>query len=398
LSGQLSVAGRDLVASTGDMTLQVRGGAQQILGMRAHWVIMDDVTDEGISDSDTEREKLEKRIDGEAISRLLPGGHAICVGQRVHMFDIYNHLEEKRYRRGANAGEAVWRVHKMPAVKKWPTDDEEAVVLWPEVWSFDELMDRYSDQGEALFETMYQQNPMPLGQRIVRPEWIYGDGEYRGCLDLERSAYRGFREINDLLPVARVLSIDPSPKNWTGVVVADVAATNEAFVCTVLEISHEKGMGLRDLVGEIERCLSQYKPVDYMIFEESTFSHWLYEDPYFQILRNRVKVVPHFTNAKTKGDPELGIRSLAIEFEKGTIRLPYGDAEAKMMTDSFIEEELFTYPQGRVDDRLDALWFIKSRWRSLRPVRLLPTTVQGVKAPTSYWRVRQRGKNASRHR
>lgn len=385
LSGALSVAGRDLTSTTGDMTIQVKGGHQQILGMRAHWVILDDPTDEKLSDSETERETLEKRVDGEAVSRLMPGGHAICVGQRVHMFDIYDHLEKKKVRRGPRAGEPVWVVHRMPAVAKWPTETEEAEVLWPEHWSFDELMDRYDDQGEALFETMYQQNPMPLGERIVKPEWIYGDGEYRGCLDTDRGAGQGYRTLGDL-PVVRVVSIDPSPKNYTGICVADVAGAGSTFVAAVIEISHEKGLGLRDLVNEIDRCLKMYAPVDYMIFEESTFSHWLYEDPFFQQLRHQIKVIPHYTNAKTKGDPELGIRSLAIEFEKGAIRLPYGNPEAKDMSDRFIEEELFTYPQGKVDDRLDALWFIKSRWKTLLPRKQVNTTVPGVKSQGLVWR------------
>jgi hypothetical protein len=378
LSGRLMVEGRERLVESGDLTFQIRGGKQQILGMRMHWVFLDDVTDEQVSDSAVERGKLEKRVDGEALSRLLPGGHAVCIGQRVHMFDIYNHLEGKKHRKGPRNGERVWVVNKMKAVQEWPTETTPAVVLWPEEWDFDELMDRYADQGETMFETMYQQNPMPLGQRIVRPEWIYGGGDYRGCLDAERDAYHGVRDWG-ALPVARVVSIDPSPKQYTGVCVADVVRTSNKVLISVLELTHTKGMGMKDLVDEVDRCLRQYAPVDYFIFEESTFSHWLFEDPFFQLLRNQVRIIPHITSAKTKGDPELGIRSLAIEFEAGLIRLPYGSPEAKRMSDEFIEEELFTFPQGRVDDRLDALWFIKARWKAMVPARSLPTTVKGMR-------------------
>jgi hypothetical protein len=47
-----------------------------------------------------------------------------------------------------------------------------------------------------------------------------------------------------------------------------------------------------------------------------------------------------------------------VEFEFGRIRLPYGDAESRAMSQMLIQEAK-SYPQGETDDLLMALWFIR---------------------------------------
>lgn len=384
-SGELMVEGRSRDIKPGDLTIQIRGAGQQVLGMEADWIIIDDPTDAEVSNSETKRESLSEWLRGEVLTRLVPGGRAVVVGQRVHLQDIYGELETMKYTRGPMMGNRVWHTIKYPAIIDWGSETQEPQTLWPAVWPYEELMERYESMGYALFECMFQQNPMPLGERMVMPEWIYGSDDRPGCLDRERRVGEGYLDpLVGFLPTVRVLSIDPSPKKFAGIVVADVVQNRENFFCTVLEMD-SKRMSMRDTVLEVEDVLRRYGPVDYFIFETSTFSHWLFEDPYFQSLKLRVRVLPHITSAKTKGDPELGIPSMALEFEKGHIRFPYADAESRTMVDEFLERELYTYPQGELDDRLMALWFIKARWRSLIPTKDLPKQTQGVSVRPRVW-------------
>jgi hypothetical protein len=131
-------------------------------------------------------------------------------------------------------------------------------------------------------------------------------------------------------------------------------------------------MQVRDMLSHIERCVDWYSP-QYFVFERNAAQRWLLQDPTMEQLRRRVQVIPHDTG-RNKGDPTLGIESLSVDFEFGRIRLPYGDAESRKMSELLIQEAL-TYPQGETDDLLMALWFIKFNYSRLVPrVTVLPET------------------------
>lgn len=370
-SGQLLVEGRHREFKSGDLTLQVRGAQQQILGMEANWIIIDDAVSRAVAESDTQRERLSEWFHGDVMSRLEPDSKAICIGQRLHIHDLYGELSREK----AIGGKLAWNHINFPAIADW----EAKTVLWPEKWGWDELMQTYQDVGSDMFEAMYQQNPMPEGRRLARTEWLYGDDTHPGCVDNTRYAGYGLREATDeqlksvIAPgfgreqVVRVLSIDPSPTRYAGLVVADVPRTdsygNSPFQAHIVEFVREK-MSVRDMIGHIDRVIALYRP-DYFIFEQVAAQRWFLQDSAMDRIRQQLTVLPH-TTGRNKGDASLGVESLAVDFEFGRVRVPYGDAEARAMSEMFFEE-VRTYPQGHTDDLLMALWFIKFNY-----VRLLP--------------------------
>jgi hypothetical protein len=129
-------------------------------------------------------------------------------------------------------------------------------------------------------------------------------------------------------------------------------------------------MDVREMVRNLLHMVYTYEP-QYLVVEQNAAQRWLLQDPIMDILRQRVQVVPH-TTGRNKGDPVLGVQSLAVDFEFGRIRFPYGDAESKQMSQMLIDEAK-TWPQGQTDDLLMALWFLKFNYRSLVP-RLAPST------------------------
>lgn len=360
-SGELLVDGRKRETKSGDLTIQVRGSEQQILGMECDWVICDDPVSRKHVTSDTQREELSVWFHGDVLTRLEPQGRAICIGQRLHLHDLYGELSEERIMDHNGDSVPRWKHLNYPAIQQWPDKEQgiEAKVLWPDKWSFEALMERYADLGAALFEAMFQQNPLPEGERLCRREWMYGDGEHQGCLDFDRDG----RVPAELKQRVRVLSLDPSPTRYAALIVADLEWNRGYFECHVLEIVRDK-MAVRDMLWQIERCLDAYQP-HYFVFEQNAAQRWFLQDPAMDTIRRRVRVLPHSTG-RNKGDPTLGIESLAIDFEFGRIRLPYGDAEAKAMSQYLIDEAL-TYPQSKTDDVLMALWFMKFNYGRLVP-------------------------------
>lgn len=375
-NGELMVAGRARLVNPGDRTIQIRGAKQQILGMEADWLIGDDPDSPDIVRSDVNRARFREWWDMQVMTRLSPKSRAICIGQRLHINDLYGYLGKKT-RSKIPGNPKMWQNIQYPAVTEWPSDGKEAKVLWPEVWPYDELMFAYDELGEYGFESMYQQHPTPRGARIVKQEWIEGDETHRGCLDRDRAIGEGWRNLTGdqkpMFPVTRVLSVDPSVMNNWGYVVADTLWTpdHKQFNASVLHVEGSQH-SIPEAKHRIEFLMSVYAPIDYFVWEWSSISNWLESDPWYNELRSKTRVMGHKTHGHSKGDAEYGVQSMAIEFEFGRIRFPYATAESRSMTDAFLTE-LYAWPDGEYDDRLMALWFVKYVHRSLYPTHETPS-------------------------
>lgn len=382
LSGTLMVSGRSKTTGV-QYSVESRGSMQQILGMEATVCIVDDPTDKKIAENELARKKQLDWLQGEVLSRIETqstesSGRACIVGQRVHVKDLYGSLKAQNYERGPKAGEPLWHVVQRPAILRWPDEDPEhpePQVLWPEKWTFDELMLTYERVGgHATFYAMYQQTPLADGAGIFNPDW------WVRCRDQERPGGEGVRapRREAMFPVSRVLSIDPSVKMFHGLVVADVVYDRARFLPVVVEARRWKGPQ-RSIIAEIDRCLKQYKP-DYFVFEDVSFIQWLKEDPYYDEIKRRVKVIPHQTG-RNKGDPDMGVESLAREVEHGYLRLPYQDDYGRSMA-KLVEDEATEFPHGSTTDILMALWFIKWNYRRFTPRDLVDGKMRWVAEST----------------
>ena len=361
------VEGRTRATESGDLTLQIRGAGQQILGMEADLIIADDLVDRESSWSEATRDHLSEYFHGDVMSRRSTRGRVVVVGQRIHYLDLYAELAEKLYSRGAKAGEPVWHHINYPAIADWDTES----VLWPEEWPFDRLMEVYEDlkrKGNSwLFDAMYQQNPIPPEERLVLDEWVYGDAEHIGCLDHDRFAGMGLTPRTADEELIRVASLDPSPTRAAGLIVADVLRSRDTFHAGILEATRAR-MDVREMLRQVERVTGEYNPA-YLIFEQNAAQRWFLHDPGFLRWRDshNVRVIAH-TTGKHKTDPQFGVQSLAVAFEYGRIRLPWGDSRGREMSKLLIEEAV-NYPFGPYTDLLMALWFIAFNHAKLTPPR-----------------------------
>jgi len=333
--------------------------------MEADWVIGDDITDRRVAVSEADREKEWDFWLGDVMTRLSPDARAFCIGQRVHSEDIYGRLQ----REVGGDGLPSWHLERSPAI----LDELEETVLWPEEWPYKKLMESRRSVGSSMFQCMYQQAPDVAGDFV--PKWfITGNGtpEVPGCLDYDRSVGAGWRNPQgQYFPVTRVISIDPSPTMFAGIIVADVVYVPQArdFWCSIVDIRRDK-MGLRQMLNAIEEMTTTHSP-SVCIFESNS-AKWLREDPAWnRIAPMFLHVVAH-TTARNKSDKLLGVWSLAADFEAGRIRLPYETREDRDCAALLIDEVL-AYPSGQTDDVLMALWFIKFNYRSLIPREALQT-------------------------
>jgi hypothetical protein len=377
--GELEVEGKDLGKGSGDLNVQIRGSGQQILGMRADWVIADDVTDWGIASSETEKTREWGWFLGEVMSRLAPDAHAFCIGQRVHADDLYGRLAME----AADDGDPSWDVIRTPAI----LDFDSKSVLWPEFWPWHKLQEARKNVGSAKFTCMYQQQPEVAGDFVPR-WWIVGSGdaETPGCLDHDRGVGSGWKNQEaQFVPVTRVISIDPSPTRYAGIVVADIVYQQRAtnFNCSIVDIRRGK-MGLREMLSTIEELTTLHRPT--VCIFESNSAKWLHEDPAWnRLVPMFLHIIAHKTTVN-KRDMTMGVWSLASDFEAGRVRFPYGDREARD-TSALLIDEVLAYPNGYTDDVLMALWFIKFNYKQLIPREFLPTSFNVFNGDKTSWRM-----------
>jgi len=389
--GELMIIGRSRGGGSAmQFSVLSRGAGSQILGFEADTIIADDVTSKRIAVSEIERQKQIEWFQEEVMSRLQPDGRAIVVGQRVHMNDLYGHLREMVWDYGREKGTSAWGDISFPAVIQWPDEEAgtEAVVLWPQVWSYEKLMKRkVIVGGTATFMTMYQQDPQGADATLVREEWL------EGCRDYDRRVGVGARaeKTEDaFIPVVRVASLDPSPTKYNGLVVADVIYSREQFFAVLIDIKSFKA-DWHSIRREINQTIDRYNPT-YFLFEKNIAQYWAKGDPFIEELRQKVRVMEHTTSAANKYELEAGLESLAYDFEFGNIRMPYKDAESKAVSQILEKEARNWSREGRlVDDVLMALWFIKYNWRRLSPIGHLATTFRGAAQVEAPYRQRLRG-------
>jgi hypothetical protein len=370
LSGRFRVMGAD-EDTISEYTLQIRGLGQQILGSEADVVILDDPTDRETAESEAESEDELNVVREEFFSRLMPGGKLFCVGQRVAEGDLFERLlfaDDEEL-------EKNWVHVVAPAIS--PEGDP----LWPQVWPLEALAKVRARVGRRAWETLYQQHPVPNDtevfdmnevRRCRQPTLRLGDGigmaRFRElAMDPEEA-----EPTDDGIPAfSTVVSIDPAFKKHGSVVVADVEydLLRRRFNCVVKDVQVLERGAAKRRDAMVHNVLA-YRP-DYLVYEDVGVTQDLEEEPWFQDLKRLVTVIAHRTTGASKGDPDAGMESMALDFERGSIQLPYGDPAAQHATE-LIEADAEVYPGGEAN-HLMALWFIKWNRKHFIPYGSLPT-------------------------
>jgi hypothetical protein len=385
-----------------EYSVKARGSSTQILGLGADLIVADDPTDIDIARSPLEREREFQRFQAEALTRGSVAAKAVVVGQRVGSIDFYSMVADLL---NEDTGEPLFHVERHPAVLQWPEKDEDdrwlpetARVLAPELWPWSELAKKLNLLGASRFSTMYQQSPRPDGGGLMPVE------TFAKARD-DRPAWRGRREVAARAveaegvgrqnPYVRVLSVDPSPTNYHGITVADVAVdgagNTDTWVlgCTRLKARAEGG--LEHFLTTVDTYARKFR-VDFLLIEESTFAVWMRESAWWSRIFDRSdapRYLRQTTTSKNKNSVEFGLASLEADFELGRMHLPYGDAEARGMTD-LLEEEVTQYEpgsgKGGLDDILMSLWFIKAQAKRLKVQRPKSSHFDGTRAqPHQSW-------------
>jgi len=211
--------------------------------------------------------------------------------------------------------------------------DENGCVLFPEIRSYRWLMEKKQEEakfGEAgRYEMRYLNRPRPTTGLVFDMTLIQ---EYA----LDRSLGLG---LEGLPPGRLIAGLDPASRGTQAAVLWHYA--NGAL--TVVDIETQEAGGFAGALRVMQVWHEKYDLRDW-IYEDNAQQSEFFLDPRLKALVRELGLsVRNHTTGKNKQDPELGISAMAPMYHDGTIRLPFGTAEARLAIGVLLRQlELWT--------------------------------------------------------
>jgi predicted phage terminase large subunit-like protein len=309
------------------------------IGEGADFLIVDDPHNPRQAVSEIMRQRALNWFDTSFITRLNDKQHGVVVVvmQRLHEMDLTGHLLAKD-------GGKIWQHLRIPAIAE---DDTE--IKFRNFYYFrkaDEVLNNSRDSmevmeklktelGSNIFAGQYQQDPMPIGGGLIRPEWL-----------------RRFRNIP-----AEAVRITQS---WdTGI---KIGVANDPSCCTTWASD-----GKADYLLDVWLMRVEYPELKRAVI--SLYEKW---NPQAVLIEDKASGQSLLQDLKQEtGMPLVGVRpvgdkiarlsSVAARFEAGRVIIP---EQAKWLPD--YESELLKFPNTTHDDQVDATsqylnWSIKKK-------------------------------------
>ena len=360
-----------------EQTVSAWGQDSGFLGGRYDLVIWDDLVDRKNMKTEEARENLKEWWDGEAESRVEPGGLLLLQGQRIQHNDLYRHcLDKKKLDETPKYKHIVYKAH----YEELCTGNHDDLEPWPKSCLLDphrlpmSHLETLRHNNPRSFAVMYQQEDGDIVGGLVDPAWIVGglDSEgypAPGCLDKDR----GLLTVPEHLLNGEgwsFVTVDPSPTEWWGVIwwVYDPNSENryiidlhrrrmnpEQFLSLDLDTFEWSGL-LFDMYREGNDIGA---PIRHVVVEVNAAQRWLLNQPHVQkwSAMTGVTFVPHTTSIN-KQDPKYGLESIGDLFRQGRIRMPWADINSRNRISNLIEEAT-KYPEADTTDLIMSTWFHK---------------------------------------
>lgn len=330
--------------------LTCKGFGSSVRGAHPYWIVVDDGLKDNVIYSALQRQKSIDYFHAVIMNMLVPGGQIIVVGTPFHASDLYGDLRSKS--KFATHNKNGWFVIEYPAI--FP----DGRILWPQRWSFFDLMDKKSTQGNIIFSR----------ENLCRP--ITNEASIFPLKVLERSLVR-------MENYTLVRNRDDFPIKFNKVVVgcdfaisANVGSDYTVFTVWgvddetgerwLLHFYRDKGKTFHEQMQILRGINARFRP-DSMVMEQNTFQQIFVQESDKQGL----PVIGHTTGID-KYDLKTGWPGLAIDFERGKIHIPIGDKYSQDVKDlifsdlgsvAFTDKGLESV--GEHDDISSSFWLAK---------------------------------------
>lgn len=290
-----------------------KGFGSSVRGAHPYWIIVDDGLKDNVIYSQLQRQKSIDYFHSVIMNMLVPGGQIIVVGTPFHANDLYGDLKTKK----------GWFVIEYPAI--FP----DGRILWPQRWSFRDLLDKKNTQGNIIFSRENLCRPI-VSDSSIFPLSILK----RGLVRMENYTLVSSRDDFSIRFAKVVTGCDFS-------ISANVGA--DYFCFSTFGIDEDNGMWLLNMkLGKgktydeqlqiLKGINVRFRP-DVMVFESNVFQQIFTEGA----TKYGMPVVPHNTGAE-KNDLSKGWMQISVLFERGLMHIPYGDKYSQDIKDIIFEQ------------------------------------------------------------
>lgn len=380
-------------------TVSAYGIDSEFIGHRADLCLFDDVASPENAKESVARDRLLERWDSMAEARCDPGGLVNVIGQRLGPGDLYKHcLDKVTYDEieeddgeDATAEDALKDPVKTPKyhhliykayyeeLDTGKQSRRKDALAWPDGPLLDPIRLPWKDLSfvrynqPQKFRVVYQQEDINLDFQLVeRPQLIGGiasDGvDYPGCIDRDRFPGNITRGLKP--PWVSIISVDPSPANFWGVIWTIYQPDVGLYHVVDIErckLTAEDLLGYDMATGNYHGILDEWLdraedmgyPVSHVVVEINAAQRFLLAHDFvrrWQALR-QVMVIPH-TTSRNKLDENFGLEALIPPVVRsGSLRLPRMSENWKTLA---LVQELETWARDKKKgtDLAMALWFM----------------------------------------
>ena len=338
-------------------SLEFHGSGGNVLGHRTDHVICDDVVTDKNSFTDETRAKLRTWFNlGVSTMPEDENDRITVIGTRFHPMDLYGDLIELRH---PETDAPMYEVTQYDAI----VDEELQQTLWPQRWTWEQLMAQKSTTGTLDFNRRYRNRAIDPERMIFREEYVRGGyvgvEKFPGCLDRHHT-------VGDASQCQRLYGgHDPASgvkkgHSWVGHVVIGVGSCEKhpERCWWVIDLERDTMTGPRQADFIIQQHL-EYDLTCTMV-ESNGFQLGLNQFVKERLDRRglALKIEPHHTG-QNKIDPEVGVEALSPIVENGMLHIPWGDEHSRRKMRQLVLE-MEEYP-GRTYDTVMALWLA---WRA----------------------------------
>ena len=297
--------------------LTCKGFGSSVRGAHPYWIVVDDGLKDNVIYSKTQRQKSIDYFHSVIMNMLVPGGQIVVVGTPFHATDLYGDLKSKSIN-VLKEKDRGWFVIEYPAV--FP----DGRVLWPQRWSFKDLMEKRATQGNIIFSR----------ENLCRP--ITNESSIFPLSILEKSLIR-------MENYTLVKNRSDFPIKFEKVVVgcdfaisSNVGADYFVFIIWgvdenrdmwLLNMYRDKGKKFHEQMQILRGINLRFQP-ECMVLEQNVFQQIFVDESD----RQGMPVIGHTTGID-KYDLKTGWPGLAILFERGKIHIPIGDKYSQDMKD-----------------------------------------------------------------
>lgn len=339
-----------------DPTVAVAGALSNVLSRRAKRLIVDDLLTDKIAFSDAESERLERWYWNDVNPVLESDGQEIITGTLYRRGDFYHQIMDQGIDKGGE-----YRVFIGDAVVDEATEE----TLWPERWSWLDLMAKRRKMGTVRFNRNYrnlvvsdEDSPFPM-------IWFEGGVDektgfyYPGCFDdtIRLGQAPGYLTGVEWLKLA-VVGADPA---------IGTTKRSKFFSAVVLGIDFENRLVVAEIIRAKMGFVAQKRAVidlwnkwhpRYVVVETNSYQQALKEG--LEEQAPDLIVVSHVSTAQGQKKPDVGVPAMDVYFEAGKFRIPRADGRSRTMTDMLVEE-LHFWGRHSTSDVAMALWFAFER-------------------------------------